>query len=205
MVITHKVALYKLTQYLEGKGWRQVRNHVLPVVKWPTPDGAYRHKLTSYTLVAEVKPSIAGRQEIQKGIGQAIFWLPFKNIRAILVIPDEETQWVEPIFRELNERSGLLVYDKNMNFHPIKDVWSELNEEELEGENLSWLEEGTKITIPIASIPKRTFADVRRTLGWRMFKDDFIRKVEEVRKKYPYKDPDWVFLTARCLLQSKRR
>jgi hypothetical protein len=151
--------------------------------------------------VAEVKPSIASKDEMQKGIGQTIFWLPFKNILSIFVIPDEETPWVEPIFRELNERSGLLTYDKDMHFHPIKDVWSKLKEEE----DLSWLEEDAKVKVPRTYTPKRTFDDVRKTLGWRMFKDEFISEVERVRAKHPDEDPDWVFLTARANLETKRK
>jgi len=210
MVITHNVALFRVSQYLKKMGWIKEKNVLLKSKKQMVrPDGTFKHRLATYHLVIEVKPDLAGTAEIQKGIGQVLYWLPYSNIRTILVVSEEHAKWLTPIFNHLNDRCGLLIYDTKCQFKPVKNTWSEFNKDD----DLTWLETETLPGAPKLTLAKttpkkasrKTFEDVQKTLGWRMFKDEYIHKVNEVRQKYPDKDADWVFTTARCLLLVQRK
>jgi hypothetical protein len=93
-------------------------------------------------LVAEIKPSHAKRIEVQRGVGQAVQYLPERNVKSILVIPTTYADLFLPVFLELDDRVGLLGYHiDNLVFVPLKCNW------QMDDSDISWLEE-TETNIP---------------------------------------------------------
>lgn len=106
-IITHREMVHRVDLFFRKLGWlRSYDNQV----EWPQADRTYTHHEKKFKLVVEIKPSRIGQEEIYKGIGQTIIWLPQKEFRPVLVIPESYLPKIKPTFDELGERVGLISY-----------------------------------------------------------------------------------------------
>lgn len=75
------------------------------------PDAIFVKPPNDEFVTIEVKPEFCGLPEIFRGIGQTVYFLPFKNFRPYLVIPEDWYIPLKQVFSELY-MMGVVIYTK---------------------------------------------------------------------------------------------
>ena len=112
-LLTHRKIEQMTDLFFKEMGWKRLTFNK----EKPQLDRKYHHPKKTFKVVAEIKPSSIGPEEIYKGIGQALLWLPKEKIKPVLIIPEFYLKMVKPLFSALDYRAGLLSYDKEGNLY----------------------------------------------------------------------------------------
>ena len=170
--LSHSAVQGRLVKFMKENGWRRMKVN-------GKADGYVDEifQRGKEILSVEIKPSYAGKPEIQKGIGQTVAQLP-RNTPTALVCHITNKDFVEPVFQAINHpKLWLITYSDEGRFHCIKGT--------VEEEDLSWLLEDSELfsnttdiqrQMPIPSglirlrEPRRKAEEHRKSKGKQNFK-----------------------------------
>jgi len=140
---THKMIEGRLDRTMISKGWSRVVVDKLDNIFQPDRVYVRRHETS---LIFEIKPDPISIAEVQRGVGQCIFYLGYQ-VKPYLVLPELQALRILPILK-YTPLIGLLSYAENMtilqkaddrdvsNLKPLKEIRAKL----LKGELLAFVE-----------------------------------------------------------------
>lgn len=204
-MITHKLVETMIDDLMRNQGWvRAVADRDL--FRGKLPDRIYTRG--EDVLVFELKPDNCLNGEIDKGIGQSLWYLPYK-VKPYLVISESWVQQYKLVFSHLPEL-GVLQYSELMQISIVQRsnrnmaglsapshltmrltrsfLWSFLKKVCPEDGyfSLDWVEEAIQTAYPLVMVYRPAIARIMTNLGYgRVRYDENLEQWVPFGKEYP--------------------